>query len=117
MRGSGDSKGQFLTLGIREYKDLYCLIRKLQKDYKAEKIILYGRSMGAVALMKFISEFKRGNHPFNGINSLDKSLPKVEGIILDSPFHTVEKFFNNFTKQKLNSYFIFMINCFLNFLY
>ena len=55
MRGNGESGGQFTTLGIREHRDVYSIIHKLQKDYNAQEVFLYGRSMGAVAIMKFIS--------------------------------------------------------------
>ena len=60
MRGSGQSGSQFTTLGIKESSDIYSLIKELQLKYKCQKMILYGRSMGAASIMKFISEKKNG---------------------------------------------------------
>ena len=62
MRASGNSEGQFTTLGIREYRDIHSLVRLLQKQFRAKQIMLYGRSMGAVSIMKFISEYCKGNY-------------------------------------------------------
>ena len=60
MRGSGDSKGQYSTLGIKEYRDVYSIVKLLQKNYRAKNIILYGRSMGAASIMKFVAEYRNG---------------------------------------------------------
>lgn len=59
-RGSGVSEGQFCTLGIRESRDIHSLVKHLQRLYRVETVLLYGRSMGAVSIMKFVSEFRRG---------------------------------------------------------
>jgi pimeloyl-ACP methyl ester carboxylesterase len=94
LRASGNSEGSYCTLGIKEYQDIYNLIKILQSDFNTKRVLLYGRSMGAVSIMKFISEYHKGNH------HLDKSMPRVHGVILDSPFWTVQKFFNNFLENK-----------------
>lgn len=60
MRGSGDSKGQFSTLGVKEYRDVHSMVKLLQKKFRAKNILLYGRSMGAASVMKFISEYRNG---------------------------------------------------------
>lgn len=60
MRASGDSDGQFCTLGLKESKDVRIIIREIQQRFKVEKMILYGRSMGAAALMKFVEANKKG---------------------------------------------------------
>ena len=60
MRANGQSKSQFCTLGIKESEDVNFLIKELQKKYYCKKIILYGRSMGAVSIMKFINDKKKG---------------------------------------------------------
>lgn len=60
-RGSGESEAEYTTLGIKEYRDIHMLIKYLQNKFKINEIILYGRSMGAASLMKFVSEYKNGN--------------------------------------------------------
>jgi predicted alpha/beta-fold hydrolase len=60
MRASGESKGKFCTLGIKESSDVYSMIIRLQELFDTKKIILYGRSMGAISIMKFISEEFKG---------------------------------------------------------
>lgn len=60
MRGSGDSKGKFSTLGIKEYRDVYSIVKLLQNNYRVKNLVLYGRSMGAASIMKFIAEYKNG---------------------------------------------------------
>lgn len=59
-RGSGESKGNFTTLGIKEYQDVHSLIKTLQNTFNLQSLILYGRSMGAATLIKFVTEFKKG---------------------------------------------------------
>lgn len=62
MRGSGESQGHFTTLGIKESIDIYCLLKELQKEFDCKSVLLYGRSMGAASLMKFIVEHKKGRN-------------------------------------------------------
>ena len=61
MRANGESKGKFCTLGIRESNDVYSMIVKLQELYECKKIVLYGRSMGAISVIKFIHEGFKGS--------------------------------------------------------
>jgi uncharacterized alpha/beta hydrolase family protein len=60
MRACGISEGEHCTLGIKEYRDINYLIKRLQKNHQIKKILLYGRSMGAVSIMKFISKYRKG---------------------------------------------------------
>ena len=64
MRGSGQSGSQFTTLGIKESSDVYFMIKELQLKYNCHNMLLYGRSMGAASIMKFISEKKNGSFNF-----------------------------------------------------
>ena len=59
-RGSGESEAEFTTLGIKEYRDIHTLIKYLQRKLDIKEIILFGRSMGAASLMKFVAEYKNG---------------------------------------------------------
>jgi pimeloyl-ACP methyl ester carboxylesterase len=60
MRASGDSKGKYSTLGIKEYRDVHSMVKLLQNKYRAKNIVLYGRSMGAASVMKFVAKFRNG---------------------------------------------------------
>lgn len=60
MRASGESKGTFSTLGVREYRDVHSMVKVLQKKYRVKNIVLYGRSMGAASIMKFVAKYRNG---------------------------------------------------------
>lgn len=52
LRGHGDSQGNYYTLGVRDSDDIILWTNWLKKSFKADKIILFGISMGgATALM------------------------------------------------------------------
>lgn len=61
MRASGESGGEYTTLGIREHRDIHSLVQVLQNQFAAQKMILYGRSMGAVSIMNFVSKYCEGS--------------------------------------------------------
>lgn len=62
MRGSGESNGKFTTLGVKESTDILFLLRQLQTKFRCQSVLLYGRSMGAASLMKFVVENKSGEN-------------------------------------------------------
>jgi len=80
--GSGGSEGNLTTIGFREAKDVIASIDFL-KSKGEKKIILFGTSMGAVAIMKAIKDYQ----------------PEVKSLILECPFgsmrQTVINRFNN----------------------
>ena len=51
--GTGNSEGEYVSLGHREQFDVLSIIRYLYTHYNIKKFILWGRSMGAVAAIKF----------------------------------------------------------------
>jgi len=51
QRGYGFSEGNKTTMGVKEQKDIFTWINKLNSDYKPEEIILFGVSMGAATVM------------------------------------------------------------------
>lgn len=52
LRGHGDSQGNYYTLGVHDSDDVILWTDWLKKSFKADKIILFGISMGgATALM------------------------------------------------------------------
>jgi pimeloyl-ACP methyl ester carboxylesterase len=67
--GAGHSEGNHVTLGYNEKYDIKAVVDFLRKELHIEKIILYGRSMGAVSAL--------------GYAEIDSS---IRAIVLDSPF-------------------------------
>ena len=67
--GAGHSEGNYVTLGFKEYLDIKAVVEFLRKELKIKKIILWGRSMGAVSCLRYA-----------------ETDPNINAIILDSPF-------------------------------
>lgn len=55
FRGAGGSSGDDTTLGVREAKDVAVAFTYAQQQWSDRPIILYGASMGAVAVMRAIA--------------------------------------------------------------
>ncbi|GAB5359346.1 hypothetical protein AAMO2058_000536200 [Amorphochlora amoebiformis] len=53
--GCGLSQGETVTLGFFEEDDVRCVVKHLVNFYKYEEIVLWGRSMGAVACVRLMS--------------------------------------------------------------
>jgi len=53
--GCGHSQGDSITLGMWEEDDVRCVVRELVKVHNFSKIVLWGRSMGAVASIRAAS--------------------------------------------------------------
>jgi uncharacterized protein len=70
FRGVGGSGGNDTTLGVREAEDVAIAFNYSQKQWAKKPIILYGASMGAVAIMRAVA------------------IEKIEpvALILESPF-------------------------------
>jgi alpha-beta hydrolase superfamily lysophospholipase len=56
FRGSGGSDGNVTTLGVYEAEDVAAVVESLQKSHPDRSPILYGQSMGSVAILRAISE-------------------------------------------------------------
>ena len=54
--GCGLSEGEYITLGWREHKDLALIVEHLHSLKKFDKIVLWGRSMGAVTALMYLAE-------------------------------------------------------------
>jgi uncharacterized protein len=70
FRGAGGSSGNDTTLGVREAKDVAIAFTYTQQQWANQPMILYGASMGAVAVMRAVA------------------IEKIEpvALILESPF-------------------------------
>lgn len=73
--GSGNSDGHYCTLGFQEADDCQAIIQTLIKKHGVHKFILWGRSMGAVAIILHASKYSSC----------------LKYLVLDSPFHDVEQ--------------------------
>lgn len=73
--GSGGSTGNQTTIGFKESKDVRAAFEYAKKAFPKEEIILFGTSMGAVAIMKSVA---------------DKNA-RPNKIILECPFGTMRK--------------------------
>jgi uncharacterized protein len=69
FRGTGGSSGNETTLGVREAKDVAAAV-EFSRERWGKPVILYGASMGAVAVMRAVA--------IEGV--------KPEALILESPF-------------------------------
>jgi pimeloyl-ACP methyl ester carboxylesterase len=67
--GAGFSEGDYVTLGYFEKDDIKAVVDFLRNELNIPKIILYGRSMGAVSSLRYAE--------------MD---PNLKAIVLDSPF-------------------------------
>ena len=57
FRGSGGSSGNTTTIGFKEGKDVKMTLEYVQQHYPSHKIILFGTSMGAAAIMKAVAQY------------------------------------------------------------
>ncbi len=68
--GSGGSDGDLTTLGYREADDVDCCVAYVKEHWPNQPVILYGQSMGAVAVLRALAVHK----------------PDVRAAILECPF-------------------------------
>ncbi len=71
--GSGGSSGFNTTIGFLEAADVKSSVKYIQSNFKPEKILLYGISMGSVAISKALSDTLLG----------------VNGIVLESTYNNL----------------------------
>jgi alpha-beta hydrolase superfamily lysophospholipase len=79
FRGNGQSSGNMTSIGYYESKDVQLGYQWVKKKFPKEKIMLFGCSMGAVAIMK----------------ALDDDLVSPENVILECPFGTFKNTIDN----------------------
>jgi pimeloyl-ACP methyl ester carboxylesterase len=84
--GCGLSEGQYVSLGWFEPEDLKIIINHVKTNYKPHEIFLWGRSMGAVAALRYVSYNPNG----------------CQALVLDSPFSDLLLLTKNIATRKLN---------------
>ena len=87
--GSGKSDGDRVSLGLREAADASDVVDALYATHGTppEKIVVWGRSMGASAALLCAADHQ----------------PGLAGLILDSPFASLVKLVNDLTKHAARS--------------
>lgn len=73
--GNGDSEGYQTTIGVKESRDVKVAYEYLKTQYPQDSMILFGSSMGAVAIMKSVYDFDI----------------KPDKLILECPFGTMRQ--------------------------
>lgn len=86
FRGCGISESSSISFGANEKYDIHAVIEQLV-EMGMNKIMLWGRSMGAVASLKYIELWSNffEFHTYRGINI------EIVGCILDSPFSSLKQ--------------------------
>ncbi|KAJ1446258.1 Alpha/Beta hydrolase protein [Pelagophyceae sp. CCMP2097] len=82
--GCGQSEGDYVTLGIHEQADVHAVIRSVVAADAGARIVLWGRSMGAVAAALCCDAYGE---------------PSVVGLVLDSPFYSMKRIVDGVSKQ------------------
>lgn len=84
--GCGLSEGQYVSLGWFEPEDLKLIIDHIKANFRPRDIFIWGRSMGAVAAIRFTVA-----HPLDS-----------QALVLDSPFGDLMQLAKNIAIKKLN---------------
>lgn len=75
FRAHGMSQGQKISYGANEADDVHAVVKYIHKNLlkkKQQRVVLFGKSMGAVASLIYCSQYNWNN--------------QVASLILDSPF-------------------------------
>ena len=73
FRGSGESSESYTTIGFREAEDVAAVLQHARLNLHHPSVILYGQSMGAVAILRYLQE----------------GGPKPDGVIVEAVFDTM----------------------------
>lgn len=81
--GCGNSEGSSISFGANEKHDVLAVVDHLTEKFKVQKVILWGRSMGAASALKYceLVQHYRCNDYRN----------EVLGVVLDSCFKSFEE--------------------------
>lgn len=74
--GCGYSDGKYITLGLKEQLDLKSVLDSLKSKFQFKRFVLWGRSMGAITSILFMSKYRGSS---------------IEGLVLDSPLSSLEE--------------------------
>jgi pimeloyl-ACP methyl ester carboxylesterase len=94
--GCGNSKADYVTLGITESNDIVVVMKHIWGNWKPKNVVLWGRSMGAVAAIQFA--LRPANQAY------------ICCLVLDSPFINLNKLAEDIVKSR-NYVPSFLIRC------
>jgi pimeloyl-ACP methyl ester carboxylesterase len=57
FRGSGESSESYSTIGYHEAEDVAATVRYAQNNFQYSSLVLFGRSMGAAAVLRAVDKF------------------------------------------------------------
>lgn len=78
LSGSGNSEGETIGMGLFERDDVKCIIQHIRQNFGIDKVVLFGRSMGAATAAWYACE----NDDISGI-ICDSSYISLWDVILD----------------------------------
>lgn len=76
--GNGKSSAPFVTLGFKEKDDLLSVITHCKEKFGYSEIYLWGRSMGAAAILLMLAKYQAVQQ-------------MIRGVVVDSPFLNLRK--------------------------
>ena len=82
--GSGMSEGPYISLGPSEAEDLRYLYKEISYRFGVERMVLWGRSMGACTALIYASQYPQ----------------TVSCLILDSPFKDLRKLIKEIAAER-----------------
>lgn len=96
--GTGLSEGEYVSLGAHEQHDVMAVLQHLRATFNVRKFALWGRSMGAVAAIKFSGLL----HSLQ-LTTRKQSAPDFQliSMVLDSPFHSLMELAMEIGKSKV----------------
>jgi pimeloyl-ACP methyl ester carboxylesterase len=88
--GAGHSAGEYIALGAREWKDVLAELKYIKDKLGIDKILLWGRSMGAVACLMLLCR----------LDQVQDEDIEILGAILDSPFSELKNVINQVLEKR-----------------
>lgn len=118
FRGCGNSNEEYVTLGIREKFDLTFVLRILDDVLKPSAFYLWGRSMGAVTIIHYLTHqqklHRKKQEAMNDPNAIKRPgqfaqiendyaiMKKIRAVVLDSPFADSYRMVLDVMKNNMN---------------
>lgn len=118
FRGCGNSNEEFVTLGIREKFDLTFVLRICDDVLRPDRIYLWGRSMGAVTVIHYLTHQKKLQKKREAVMHEPETIKrpsqlaqldydfsiskKIRAVVLDSPFTDSYRMVLDVMKNNMN---------------
>ena len=106
--GCGNSSDGYLTYGRNEVGDAELVLREAYKRIPVEKVVVWGRSMGAITAIAFAEKNYQIvdklvlDSPFKKLEEVIKRVIQKEGALLGIFQHVIFHFLKNEIEERLN---------------